>query len=65
MKKRYIKPVILTYLPHAGLPTVAAVALASAAASAAAVGVSKLIGDDRILRKETFTPNFIIEGASI
>lgn len=46
MKKTYNKPNVLSNMPFPGIPTVIAVALVSAAAGAAAVGVSKLVGDD-------------------
>lgn len=53
MKKRYVKPLInLRKQDPQGLPTVLAVAAIGAALGAAAVGVSKLVGDDILRHQE-------------
>lgn len=49
--KKYQSPKISSQQPEGGLPTVLAIGAIAAATSAAAVGVSKLIGDDRTGRK--------------
>ena len=50
--KKYQSPKISCQQPEGGLPTVLAISAISAAAGAAAVAASKLIGDDRSGRKD-------------
>lgn len=51
--KKYITPHVYTTEPRGGLPTVLAIAAVSAAAGAASIMASKLIGDDRSMRKNS------------
>lgn len=55
--KKYITPHICTAKVEGGIPTVLAIAAVSAAAGAAAVAASKLIGDDRSLHKNSNISN--------
>lgn len=53
MKKHYVKPLInLRKRDPQGIPTILAVAAVGAALGAAAVGVSKLVGDDILRHQE-------------
>lgn len=59
--KKYIKPTVSMSKACPGLPTVLAVGLASAAVGAAAVAVSKMVGDDKNMYKNKTLVN--IKGA--
>ena len=50
--KKYQCPKISSQQPEGGLPTILAIGAVSAAAGAAAVAASKLIGDDRTGQKD-------------